>query len=171
MLPVGIAGAMRCILIGRMRARADDTATVFKGVPHLMDPSRTIVAWFTDPPGVYVQVVRRTVFSVPLAEWLAGPLTAGLNKRFPGDQPLVLVLDLSQMEGRDPGARPIVVEATRAFAARTQRAVLVPPANASRVYVASLQAATSLARLVGVSVTVESLADAVRSLAMASPNP
>jgi len=48
--------------------------------------------------------------------------------------------------------------------------VLVPPLNASRVYLASVHAAASLARVVGLTVSVESLSDAVRSLSAASPD-
>jgi hypothetical protein len=159
---------MGCILIARMTARVSEAPNAFKGAPHLMDPSRALSAWFTDPPGVFVQFARRTALTLPLAEWLAGPLTASLTKRFPGNEPLIFVLDLTQMDGRDPSARPLIVEAGRALGSRAGRAVLVPPLNTSRVYLASLHAAASLARVVGLTVSVESLSEAVRSLRVAS---
>jgi len=136
----------------------------------MMDPSRALGAWFTEPPGVFIQFARRAALTVPLAEWLAGPVSTSLTNRFPGDEPLIFVLDLTQMEGRDPSARTLIVEAGRALGSRAGRAVLVPPLNTSRVYLASLHAAASLARVVGLTVSVETLPEAVRSLRVASPD-
>ena len=153
-----------------MTIRLGETQTTFKAPAHLMDPSRTVVAWFTDPPGIFIQFARRAVFSLPLAQWMAGPMCAALTKRYPAPQPIVLILDLTRMDGRDPQVRPIIVDASRAFASRTRRAVVVPPHDASRVYLASVTAAASLARLFGLTVAVESLSDAVRSLSQATPD-
>jgi hypothetical protein len=76
----------------------------------------------------------------------------------------VFVLDLGLMKGRDPVARPIVTSTVRSFKNRIERAVLVPPEEATAVYLASLQASISLLRVFGVSVAIESLTDALRSL-------
>lgn len=48
-----------------MTIRLGETQTTFKAPAHLMDPSRTVFAWFTDPPGIFIQFARRAVFSLP----------------------------------------------------------------------------------------------------------
>jgi len=139
----------------------------FDSPPHLFDPSQTVAVWFTNPPGVVFQFVRRAYGSVALAEWLVGPARARFLDLFPGDGPVVVVLDLGLMVGRDPVARPIVNAAARSLKSRIRRAVLVPPEEATSVYLASLQASISLLRVFGVSVSIESLPDALRTLAPA----
>lgn len=151
-----------------MTTHASDALAAFRTAPHLLDPSRTLAVWFTDPPGIFVQFARRAPCTVPLAQWMAGPLCTSVAKKYPGEGPLVFVLDLTHMQGRDPASRQMIVDAGRTFASRLRRTVIVPPADASRVYIASLSAAASLARLVGLTVSVESLSDAVRSLSAAS---
>lgn len=136
----------------------------FGSPPHLLDPARSLAIWFTNPPGAVIQFARRAPGSVALAEWIAGPVRATFLERFPGDGPVVFVLDLGLMHGRDPVARPIVTAAVRSFKSRIERAVLVPPEEATAVYLASLQASISLLRVFGVSVSIESLPDALRSL-------
>jgi hypothetical protein len=143
---------------------------VFNAPPHMLDPTRSIAVWFTDPPGMVAQLVRRAPFTVTLAQWLAVPACTRLLKRFPGDEPLAFVLDLTQMDGREPEVRALIVEAARGFASRVERAVVVPPGNAGRVYLASLQAAASLARVFGLTVSVGPLTEAVRGLHPAAPD-
>jgi hypothetical protein len=129
-----------------------------------MDPSNSVAVWFTNPPGAVIQYARHAPGSVALAEWIAGPARAAFLERFPGDGPVVFVLDLGLMKGRDPVARPIVTAAVRSLKDRIERAVLVPPEEATAVYLASLQASISLLRVFGVSVSIETLPDALRSL-------
>jgi hypothetical protein len=154
-----------------MTTRVLETRAVFKAPPHLLDPSRTLAVWFTDPPGMVVQFARSAPCTLPVAQWLAGPARESLLNRFPGNGPLVFVLDLTHMNGRDPQVRALILEAARPLASRAQRCVVVPPENASRVYLASVRAAASLARVFGLTVSVESSSEAVRSLSAASPNP
>src|SRR5581483_5323747 len=85
----------------------------FKSPPHFLDPTRTVAVWFTNPPGAVIQFARRAMGSVPLAEWAVGPGRTRLLSQFPGDGPLVVVLDLGLMTGRDPVARPIITAAVR----------------------------------------------------------
>ena len=141
----------------------------FDAPPHMMDSSRTMAVWFTEPAGLVAQFARPARWSVPLAEWLVGPVISRLLKRFPGDQPLVFVLDLTQMNGRDPPVRQLVVEAARSLTHRARRAVVVPPENANRVYLAGVQAAASIARVFGLTVSIESLPEALDSLRAAPP--
>jgi hypothetical protein len=137
----------------------------------LVDPSRTLAVWFTEPAGIVVQFARRGPGTVAVAQWLAGAASERLRERFPRDEALICVLDLTRMEGRDPMARAIIVDAARAVADRIIRAVVVPPDTSSRVYLASLKAAASLARVFGLVVSVDSLPNALRSLRAASPSP
>ncbi|HKU40811.1 MAG TPA: hypothetical protein VJR89_21770 [Polyangiales bacterium] len=140
----------------------------FATSPHLVDPARALGLWFTDPPGMVVRFLRRTTFTVPLAQWLAGPGCDGLRERFPGEESFGFVLDLHLMDGRDPAVRAIVVEAARPWASRARRAVVVPPEAAGRVYLASIRAAASLARVVGLTVSVGDFREAVRDLRVAA---
>lgn len=136
----------------------------FATPPHLLDPSRSVAIWFTNPPGAVAQFARRASGSVVLAEWGAGPALERFLERFPGDGPIVFVLDLGLMVGRDPVARPIITAAVRSLKSRIARAVLVPPEEASAAYLASLQASISLLRVFGVPVSIETLPDALESL-------
>jgi hypothetical protein len=141
----------------------DDTA--FSSTPpHLTDASRTLGVWFTEPPGMVVRFLRRATFTQPLAHWLAGPACDGLRDRFAAEESFAFVLDLSHMDGRDPAVRPIILDGVRPWAARAQRAVVVPPETAGRVYLASVRGAASLARLMGLTVAVDAFPDAVRGL-------
>lgn len=122
--------------------------------PHLVSPSRELAAWFTAPPGAVIQVARRTQLTLDMATWLSGDGVVALDRRFPHGEPLVLVLDLTLMTGRDPAVRPVLVGAARALSSRMARAFVIPPDKASPVYLASLRAAASLLRVFGVEVQV-----------------
>jgi len=147
-----------------MTSSGGETRAVFQRPPHLVDPSGTLAVWFTEPPGMVVQFARRGPCTVELAEWLVATAGPRVLERFPGPEPLAFVLDLSQMVGRDPRARAIITEGVGTLAARAGRTVVVPPVSATRVYLASLHVAASLARVLGITVSVEPLPQAVHAL-------
>lgn len=151
-----------------MTTKELDAFAAFTGTPHLVDPSQTVAVWFTDPPGAVVQFVRRAPCTVPLAQWMATSARARLVERFASSASLVFVLDLSLMDGRDPLARPIIVECAREFASRA-RARVVPPRDASRVYLAGIHVAASVARVFGIEVSIEPPEAALRALKVAAP--
>jgi hypothetical protein len=119
-----------------------------------------MVAWFTEPPGVVIQLTRAQRVGVPLAEWMVGPLTVESRRRFPSERILVL-LDTSLMQGRDPPVRAILMDAARRLQHEVSRTILIPPTNAGAVYLASLAVASSLLQVFGVKL------DVVRSMPFA----
>jgi hypothetical protein len=137
--------------------------------PHLEDPSGSVAVWYTDPPGVVMQFVQAARGDLTLVRWLVGPARERLLERFPGSSPLVFVMDLGLMTGRDAAVRPILNEAAKALRPRIARSVVVPPENASAIYMASLHASVSLLRVFGVPVEIQPLSTALRSLRAAPP--
>lgn len=140
------------------------TRTAFAVPPHLEDPSGAIAVWFTDPPGAVMQFQRPVYGTVGMAEWLVGPALRKMLERFPGDTKLHLVMDLTQMSGRDPKVRPVLVETTKLYAKRIQSSTIVPPQNASAVYLAALKASVALLRVFGVPIELQSLTSALLML-------
>jgi hypothetical protein len=152
-----------------MSDRGTGTNAAFTAPPHLTDPSRTLVVWFTEPPGIVVQFARPARFEMSHAQWMVGPMLSALLKRFSREEPLAFVLDLSLMDGRDPSVRPLLVEAARKVTHRSRRSILVPPVNANRVYLAGVNAAASLARVFGLTVSIETLSQSILTLRAAPP--
>jgi hypothetical protein len=133
------------------------------------DPSGCAAIWFTEPPGAVIQFVQPARGDLALVRWLVGPALERLLERFPGSSPLVFVMDLGLMTGRDAAVRPILNEAVKSLGPRIARSVVVPPENASVVYMASLHASVSLLRVFGVPVEIQSLPNALRALRAAPP--
>jgi hypothetical protein len=122
-----------------------------------------MVAWFTEPAGVFVQLVEPIRVGVPLAEWIVGPLRAELMARFPGRRDLLIVIDATLMTGRDPAVRRLLQDAAREMQPVVSRAVLIPPAQASSVYLTTLDVASSLLRLFGFRLEIARSASFVQS--------
>lgn len=140
----------------------------FPSPPHQEDPSGTLAAWFTDPPGVVVQFAHPAVGSLPLVQWLLGEGLDGLLARFP-EGPLVVVMDLTLMTTRDPAVRALLVESAKRLKTRVARTVLIPPANAKAVYLASLKVSMSLLAVFGVKAEIHaSTALAIRALKLSA---
>jgi hypothetical protein len=129
-------------------------ALAFAAPPHLVHPSRDMVCWFTDPPGIVIQIVRAAQGTRAMTEWLGHTAEHALFARFPGAVNLTVVLDLSLMTGREPGARNGLVEPAKRMKARVARTILVPPRAASQVYLGSMYAATALLSAFGVHVEI-----------------
>lgn len=120
----------------------------FACAPHRTDPDGQIGSWYTEPPGVVVQLLRPAEGTLEMCNWLAGPGTDALLRRFPSE-PLILVFDMRLMTGREPRARNALIEPAKKLKPRIQHGVLLPPERASRVYLSSLYAATALLSVFG----------------------
>lgn len=140
------------------------TRAVFAVPPHLEDPSGTVAIWFTDPPGSVMQFVRAGHGTVEIARWLVGPALEKTLQRFPGKTKLRLVMDLSLMTGRDPAARAVLVETTKKFRERIALSTIIPPQNASVVYLAALNVSVSLLQVFGVPIEVQTRTNALLTL-------
>ena len=128
----------------------------FDARPHVQDPTGAVVAWLTEPPGAIIQFARPARGTTELARWLVGPATAALQRRFPIELRLVLVLDLTLMDGRDAGARALLHESAKDNKGRVARSFVIPPKKASATYLSALQVSATLLRVFGVRVEVES---------------
>jgi hypothetical protein len=123
--------------------------------PHLVHPSKDLVCWFTDPPGIVIQIVNAVPGTLSMASWLGRTAQAALFARFPGVHDLIVVLDLRSMTGREPAARGGLVEPAKRMKSRVTRTILLPPKNASQVYLGSMYAATALLSAFGVHVDIQ----------------
>lgn len=130
----------------------------FPEAPHLEAPTGDVVAWFTEPSGILIQVTRPTRIEVRHAEWIVGPLRAEALRRFPDRENAVLIIDSTLMTGREPAVRTILMEAAREVRQHVARTILIPPSNAGPVYLASLEVACSILQVFGIRL------DIVRSL-------
>lgn len=128
--------------------------TTFQRRPDTHDPSGTLVAWFTHPPGAIIQMVRESELTVAMGTWLADRGCAELVARFPGPTPLTIVLDFRLMTKREPAVRGLLVETAKKLGPRIEMGFVLPPTNASKVYLASLHAATAALRAFGIKVAV-----------------
>lgn len=135
-------------------APGTEAAAAFAAPPHLVHPSRDMVCWFTDPPGIVIQIVRAAQGTRAMTEWLGNTAQDALFARFPGAANLMVVLDLSLMTGREPGARNGLVEPAKRMKSRVARTILLPPRAASQVYLGSMYAATALLSAFGVHVEI-----------------
>lgn len=128
--------------------------TTFTRLPHTHDPSRTLVAWFTDPPGAIIQIVRESELTVEMTTWLVEVGFAELLARFRGTSALIIVLDLRLMLKRQPAVRSLIVDAAKKLAPRLGAGYVIPPDNAGKVYLASLHAAAAALRAFGARVEI-----------------
>lgn len=132
--------------------------TAFFRLPDTHDPTGTLVAWFTQPPGAVIQFSRESELTVEMTSWLVEHGCSQLLGRFPGTTPLIIVLDLQFMTKRQPAVRALLVEAAKKLGPRLGMGFVLPPANAGKIYLASLHAATAALRAFGAKVeVVESL--------------
>jgi hypothetical protein len=124
-------------------------------VPPDIYGARVLRAWFTDPPGVVVQMAEPSRGTVQIAEWMVGHGYARLRGRFPEAERLILVIDLSLMEGRDPAARAVMLDKAREFSQLFERTVIIPPLKGSPIYLTTLHAAAALLTAFGVDLKIE----------------
>jgi hypothetical protein len=123
-----------------------------------------MVIWFTDPPGIVIQIVRPAQGTRSMTDWLGSAAQEAFLKRFPGAKGLIVVVDLSLMTGREPAARNGLVEPAKRLKPHVARTVLIPPKNASQVYLGSMYAATAILSAFGVHVELQRSMSAVSAL-------
>ncbi len=126
----------------------------FTRSPDTHDPSNTLVAWFTQPPGAIIQIAHESELTVDMTRWLVEHGCGQLLARFPGTTPLVIILDFRLMTKREPAVRGLLVEAAKKLGQRLGTGYVLPPANAGKIYLASLHAATAALRAFGAKVEV-----------------
>jgi len=132
--------------------------TAFARSADTHDPTGTLVAWFTKPPGALIQFSRSSELTVEMATWLVEQGCGELLARFPGTTPLTIVLDLRLMTKRQPAVRSLLVEAAKKLGPRLGAGYVLRPERASKIYLNSLNAAQAALRSVGSSLKiVESL--------------
>ena len=132
--------------------------TAFARSADTHDPSGTLVAWFTHPPGALIQISRSSELTVEMATWLVERGCGELLGRFPGTTPLMIVLDLRLMTKRQPAVRTLLVEAAKKLGPRLGTGYVLPPENGGKIYLASLHAAAAALRAFGARIEiVESL--------------
>ncbi|HEX4334862.1 MAG TPA: hypothetical protein VH062_03050 [Polyangiaceae bacterium] len=126
-----------------------DYKAAFPSEPQLSSPSGVVACWFTDPPGMIIQITQRTQGTLEGAQWIGGPAIDAMLRRFSKREWLTLVLDLRLMTGREPAARHSLVAPAKSLKSRLARIVVVAPERASSIYLSSLLAATTLLSVFG----------------------
>ena len=111
--------------------------------------------WFTDPPGAVVQIAQPARGTKEMAEWLVGPMFLRLRGRFPTSEGMVLVLDLSLMDGRDTAARTVVIDRAREAGQIFGRVYIIAPLKTNAVYLTTLHAAATLLNALGRDIHIE----------------
>lgn len=134
---------------------ASSYASDFSSVPHIVDPTGAISMYWTDPPGVLVQLVQATRGTSEMAHWLAGDALDLFFSRFPGVDGLRVVLDMRRMTGRSAMARQVLMNASGAAAGRIAHVVLLPSLHMGPAYLKVIEATCVALRLIGYRVDVE----------------
>lgn len=122
--------------------------------PHLLDPTGTLAAWFTDPPGAWLQFIKPGRGTDELSEWIAGPALCALVARFPRDM-LILVLDFRLMTDRDLTARARILQTAPALKDSLARVVVLPSHYATPLHMKTMAAGVRLARAFGLPIELE----------------
>jgi hypothetical protein len=135
----------------------------FSPRPDVLDPSGEIAIWYTDPPGLIMQLTRPAHVTLDGVKWLVGPGHQMMEERFPGVTAFITVLDLRRMTSRDYAARTLILDRSFARRDRFRQSYVLLPENAGPIYRTSAQAGVTLLRVMGFPVEVAaSLDDAVR---------
>jgi hypothetical protein len=88
------------------------------------------------------------------ANWLVGPAFDVLDRRFPGNDSLILVFDLALMTSRSAAARSVFLAKARECGRRFSEGYFVPPAIASPAYRQATRASLALIRALGVRIEI-----------------
>jgi hypothetical protein len=144
----------------------------FATPPDLIDPSGLMAAWWTDPPGVLLQLTRQARGTTAMAEWLSGPFFDAFVRRFPEIHDLHVILDMRRMTGRSAIARALLMRHAKAVGKRLGQVVILPSVHMGPAYVKMLEATALLLAAAGVSVVIEHHLDralAKQGLRVAAP--
>jgi hypothetical protein len=124
-----------------------------------------LAVWLTAPAGALVQVIEPMRGTLDAANWLVGPAFDVLDRSFPDNHALILVLDLALMTSRSGAARSVFLAKARECRKRFAAGYLVPPIVASPAYRQATRASLMLIRSFGVHVdVVDSAAAAIDML-------
>lgn len=99
-------------------------------------------------------MARTSELTVAMATWLVEQGCGELLAHFPGPTPLIIILDLRLMTGRQPAVRGLLVEAAKKLGPRLGQGYVIPPESAGKVYLASLHAAAAALRAFGARVEI-----------------
>lgn len=125
------------------------------------------VAWVVSPPGGVVQLLSSCRGTRELASWLVGPALQLMLDSYPGHDDFIILLDLTEMQGREPAARTVVMDRARELGKRARQSYIVLPRDAHPVYIATLHAAAALLSGFGVHIQFEkSAAEVVQRLGL-----
>jgi hypothetical protein len=164
LVPVSVPGCAGARLQTVITASATQhVPAAFGRAPHLLDPSGSVAAWFTEPPGVWLQFVKATRGTDELTEWLAGPALSALLTHFPG-QMLTVVLDFRLMTDRDLSARARLLQTAPALKDRVTKVVIIPSLSATPIHVKTMAAGVRLARSFGLPIDLQQSATQVQHL-------
>jgi hypothetical protein len=123
---------------------------------HVLDPTGTVAACWTEPKGVIVQLLGPVRGTTALAEWLVGPCFDQFLARFPGtERDLTVVLDMRSMLGRAANARQVMLQASVPARARVKRVVILPSIHLGPAYITIIEATAVVLRIAGYDVHVE----------------
>jgi hypothetical protein len=140
---------------------------VFASAPDLRLEGGQLVAWFTDPPGVVVQLTEATVFTKEMAEWMVGPGFTALHDRFPQDGKLHLLLDIRRMISREPAARTLIMSAATRHMFLFAKLGVIAPAKPPPLYMTTLNAAIALLSAIGPEISIfETLEGALQAMGL-----
>jgi hypothetical protein len=138
-----------------MKPPPNEALAGFAAPPDVCDPSGLVAGYFTDPPGVLLQLSRPTRGTTQLAEWMVGPGFELLAQRFPGHTDLRVILDMRQMTGRSAIARSVLMQRAPSFKGRVGHVVLIPSLHMGAAYIKVVEASALLLRLAGLRVDIE----------------
>jgi hypothetical protein len=133
----------------------------FATPPDVIDPTGAIAVWWTNPPGMFVQLTRPARGTTATAEWLVGPLFAALVRRFPEVHDLHVVLDMRPMTGRSAIARALLTRHVKAVRAQLGHVVIIPSLHLGPAYLKMLEASALLLVMAGVPIAIEHNLDRV----------
>jgi len=143
------------------------TDPVFASAPDLRFEGGQLVAWFTDPPGVVVQLTEATAFTKEMAEWMVGPGFAALHQRFPQGCKLQLLLDIRPMISREPAARAMFMSAATRHLFLFAKLGVIAPAKPPPLYMTTLHGAIALLSAIGPEISIfETLEGALQAMGL-----
>jgi hypothetical protein len=133
--------------------RSETVRPPFDCAPHVLHPDGVVAMWLTEPAGIVIQIAQPTHAKAELARWLvdaAVPAMKGLlaNKYF-------LVLDWTLMLSRDADARKIFVDSASSLKPAPVSVHIIPPQNASPLFVSSMRVASALIAAFGVDLQID----------------
>jgi hypothetical protein len=137
-----------------MTARTARVEPIFGSKPHATDPSGSLAVWYTEPPGVVIQLLTAREGTLELVQWLAGPSRAQTERRFHDRDDLQVLFDVRLLTGRAPEVRAQIMELAKAMRPRVKRVVVLPPRDWSPALRRTLEVTVSILRVFGLQIAV-----------------